>query len=185
MFRGPSGRFINSAIRSSITFNLRGINVPHRRVIGQMTSTITTIGVTGFLSGRPTELSNKRGRQITVTKVITLSPSVVVLSRTAAVLSPRNHRRIVRAVRRVGRGRGLAIVSVARSVSRTTGTGHVFIVRTKRLAQVNSPRRVFDLNGRVVSVNLSVPFPRGLGCRLGERKLRIPRGCLARRKVIG
>lgn len=128
MFRGPSGRFISSILRRSVTFNLRGTRIPRQRIASGIGTTLRLIKLRKCRGHSPSDLSNKRGRQTTLTKILTLGPRVLVFSRTASVLSPGKHQRMLTRVGGLHSYKG-AIIVVARSIRRTTLTSHIVLVK--------------------------------------------------------
>lgn len=157
MFRGPSGRVITSVMRRSITFKIRGLNIPPRRYHEHISRTVGAINVCRRHLGTPRGLSNNRGRHITITKVVTVGPRYVILSRPATVLSPDNETRILRAVGGLGGRSNVAIILVARCVSRTIRTSEIIIVSNNRVIVSSAPRGIFTGISRIGSCKLSIP----------------------------
>lgn len=184
MFRGPSGRVITAMIRRSITFNPRGLKVRPGRVEGEIRRSLGDMNVCRLESERPRLLSNKRGREMTVTNVVTVGPGYVVFSRTATVLSPSKEGRMVGAVGELGGRRGVAALRVARFVRRTISTSEIVIVRGNGGLLRNAPGRIFDGVSALGGVNLSIPYVARLSGLLGSRKLSVESSVLAMSRVI-
>ncbi len=183
IFRGPSGRLITSVIRRSITFNPRGLKLRPRIVHRHISRTLGSINVCRFGSSAPRRLSNKRGREVTVTNVVTLRPRYLILSRPATVLSPGKHTRVVGAILHLG-GRGnVAIILVARCVRRTRGSSEILIVGSNGFVTSNAPGRVFEGIGVLGSIKLSIPRAARLLCTLGRGSVSIPASILKMRRA--
>lgn len=133
----------------------------------------------------PGGLSNKRGREITVTNIVTVHPGYVVLSRPATVLSPGKQGRILRTIDSLGEQRKIAIVLVARCVRRIIRTSGMCIVSGKRIIVRKAPERVFSRIRALGRCELSIPRMALLTRRLRGTKISIPRKVLAARRLIG
>lgn len=185
MLRGPSGRLITDIIRRSITFNPRGLKVPPGRVQREISSTLGTISVCSCHRRTPFGLSNNRGRHVTVTKVLTVRPRYVILSRPATVLSPGNHSRMVAALLGLGHRGGVAIILVARCVRRTILTSEIIIVSTKGVLARNAPRRIFSRTRLLGGRHLSIPRTARLTCELEKYKIGFSGLPLGTRRYMG
>lgn len=80
---------------------------------------VTSLSLTTFIRQRPVDLSNKRGRQITVNSTLVYNGSLVVLSRPADKLSHCRVRRINRLLQRLTDRNGTVLI-IARSRRLTT-----------------------------------------------------------------
>lgn len=135
IFRGPRSRLIAAILRSSITFNPRGLKLRHRLVNRHVISSLRTIKLTGLHRSSPAHVDNKRRRHTTVTNVLTVGPTVLMLSRPATVLSRSTHTRIVHVLSSL-RTHNAAVIRIARRPSRAIRTSHVIRVRTKQVVNV-------------------------------------------------
>lgn len=149
-----------------------------------MRGDLHTINVLRHEGSSPGGLSKNRGREITVTKMVTVRPGYVILSRPATVLSPGKQGRIVRTMRRLqGRG-GIAIVLVARCVRRIVSTSRMFMVSRKRIIVRNAPGRVFDQMSRLGGCHVSMPRIAVLTSTLVRGKIPLPGKVLEERRLI-
>lgn len=185
IFRRPRSRVIAAIARSSITFNPRGLTVTRSSVSVHVTVSLSTISVDKRQRTSPAQVDKNRRRHITVTNVLTVGPRVLILSRPATVLSPRNHTSVVRVLSRLRR-RNAAVVLIARRHSRFIGTSHVVHLSGKhvirdthngatdvpRVSRSNATRRSGPVTGSGVTGNTSGPAStmpvvrvRGLVCR--------------------
>ncbi len=127
------------------------------------------------LRGSPFSLSNNRGHEITVTNMVTVRPGVVIFSRPATNLSPRNERRVVGIVGRCHGTFGTAIMVVSRDVrSVTRVTSGLLILSGNRIIVFSGARGVFTHNSRLHTVKLGIPVIAHIFSRLHRGKLGIP-----------
>lgn len=143
MFRS-FGLFPRVAILSGVLTTPICIGKVGQRSMVPATSTLLSgIKLLGGGSICPNDLSNKRGRHMTVTQTLTVGPSVVLFSRPASTLSPRLAKRILGAVRRLT-SRGVAVTVIARRVTFTGSiSSGILFVMSKGIRRRKADARVF------------------------------------------
>lgn len=151
IFRRPRSRVIAAIARSSITFKPRGLTVRRSRVNLHVSNSLSTISVDSCHTSSPAHVDNNRRRHVTVTNVLTVSSSILILSRPATVLSPRKHTSVVQILSRL-RSHNAAVVLIARRTSRLRRTSHIVRLRTNRVMNSNPTSR--QLQVPIRSINL-------------------------------
>lgn len=165
LFRSPSSRLFSTSIHSSVTFNPRGVNLSPTRIRTQITRTTRVANVAPLLPQLPRRLSNNRGRVITVTKLLTVAPGVLLYSRPATDLSLHAHHHLVRFLH--GSARALLVSSRSlRFILRIYS--HILLVSRNHVVTSNLPGII--VNGRALVRQRNLRGPRSLVPRRSPRR---------------
>ncbi len=144
------------ALRSGVCLPLILTNGKCGRVRRHLMPVTRGLNVARLLGGCPCRMSNKRGRETTITHTLVAGPGLVLTSRPANTLSSGTDRRLLSLFDRVG-GAKRAVLVMARSIETTDGTDHILFVGSNRIF-----RRVCHKSGagrrlcRVISGALAV-----------------------------
>lgn len=143
MFRGIC--LFRSAIRGGVQFNepstdrSRVVTITGGTYYRSFVVTLPS-NCRAAVNRKNSDLSNKRGRQVSVTETVLGSTPVIVLSRTATDISPRGRRRLRGTVQRLA-GNG-AVLVVTRHLSAIHATSRVVILRGNEVIRHKGRRRL-------------------------------------------
>lgn len=185
IFRCPRCRLFRISILDSIYFKPGGRKLSGRRYRGRTERTLRLMKFPRGCCGRsPFRLSKNRGHHITVTKVLTVRPGMLILSRPATKLSPGKQSRVLSRMGLLRRGAKVAMVLISRDVRSITGCiRHLVIVGSKRGVLSNAPRRIFHRCGRLRTIKLTTPRMACMVRSLGRGKFSMSTSTAAIRRT--
>lgn len=142
------GLFPGVAVHHGVVLTpMRLKGVAHRRTSRGTARLLSHVKLLSGTSYCPSDLSNKRGRHMTVIHTLTVGPRILLFSRPASTLSPRVMKRMLRLVGSITT-RNVAVIMMARRVNFTQRiTGHILFFDSNCVARSNAPRRIFGRPG--------------------------------------
>lgn len=174
VFQDPRSQLTGSAmtVEEEVAFGLQNLGVPRAAMLDRIREALDAVGLSGFETRAPFELSGGEQQRLSLATAIALRPQIMVLDEPTELLDPEGVVSVMRAVRLIHERYNMTTILVSNQPE-------TLVQHAKRIGILNK--------GRIVSIDSPQEFSRkvGLAEKLGVRHTQVAQvACLLGEKGL-
>jgi cobalt/nickel transport system ATP-binding protein len=99
LFQDPDDQLIAPTVREDIAFGPLNLELPREEVLNRISSSLAAVGLSGFETRRPHELSTGEKRRVCLAGILACEPGLMALDEPSSNLDPRARRGLLQILR--------------------------------------------------------------------------------------
>lgn len=113
--------------------------------------------LSGMEERKPNELSGGQKQRVAIAGVLALSPRVLILDESTAMLDPRGRREIVDVVTRLNKEKGITVLLITHFMEEALLADRAIVMNRGEIVMQGTPREIFARKEDLLTYNLSLP----------------------------
>ncbi len=159
IFQYPEHQLFEETVRKDIAFGLTQQSLPAGEVDRRVDKAAALLSIAPELMEKsPFELSGGQKRRVAIAGVLAMEPSILILDEPTAGLDPRGSREVFSLLRGLNQSEGTTIVLISHNMEDMAAfADRVLVLKTGRVALLDTPRRIFSRGDTLRDMHLDVP----------------------------
>ncbi len=177
VFQSPDNQIVATIVEEDVAFGPENLGVPRPELLARVDWALEVVGMLEFRHRAPHLLSGGQKQRVALAGVLAMTPKVLVLDESTALLDPVGRQGVLDVARRLKR-EGVTIVAITHLMHEAALADRVIVMNDGEIVLQGTPREVFRETDALRAIQLDVPEITQLAQRLHERDTAFPKDLL-------
>ncbi len=177
VFQNPDNQLVGMTVEEDVAFGPGNLGLPPEEIRRRVNRSLEVVGLEGFCSRRPHDLSSGEKQLVAIAGVLAMGPRHIALDEPTAYLAPGARARVLEVVRSLNR-EGITIIHATHDMSEAAPADRLLVMEGGRLAMEGAPSELFQRADRLEELGLDLPPVAELMRRLKSGGAQVPEGIL-------
>jgi energy-coupling factor transport system ATP-binding protein len=178
VFQNPDDQLVGSTVEQDVAFGPENAGLPPREIRRRVDEALAVTGLSAYRAHPPQFLSGGQKQLVAVAGALASRPTVLVLDEPTAMLDPRVRTRLLDAIQRLNKERGLAILLITQSMEEAALAGRLLVMHEGQIVLDGQPAALFERRDELEQIGVGLPPAAELAHHLRSSGLELPAGLL-------
>lgn len=183
VFQNPDNQIIGQVVEEDVGFGPENMGIPTKEIWERVEESLKAVGMYEFRKHSPNKLSGGQKQRVSIAGVLAMHPKCIVLDEPTAMLDPKGHKEVIRAVRALNDVEKVTVILITHYMEEIIHADRVFVMDKGKVAMEGTPREIFSRVEELQDLRLDVPQVTLLAYELQKRGIRLPDGILTAREL--
>lgn len=173
VFQNPDNQIVSSIVEDDVAFGPENLGIPPEEIRRRVDSALNSVNMYEHRKKAPHLLSGGQKQRIAIAGAIAMRPECIVFDEPTAMLDPRGRSEVMSIIKEL-HGEGITVVLITHFMEEAAQADRIVIMDQGKIALDGTPRQIFSRVDELRGLNLDVPLPVELCCRLRRRGIKVP-----------
>ena len=136
-----------------------------------------------FGKSSPERLSGGQKQRIAIAGVLALTPEILILDESTAMLDPAGRKEVLKVVEKLNKERGVTVIAITHYMEEALFADRVIVLDGGKLAKEGRHEEIFSDRENAVKLGLELPFAARIADELIKRGVKIKSGILTEEEL--
>lgn len=173
VFQNPDNQIVSSIVEDDVAFGPENLGIPPEEIRRRVDNALNSVNMYEHRKKAPHLLSGGQKQRIAIAGAIAMRPECIVFDEPTAMLDPRGRSEVMSIIKEL-HGEGITVVLITHFMEEAAQADRIVIMDQGKIALDGTPRQIFSKVDELRGLNLDVPLPVELCCRLRRRGIKVP-----------
>jgi len=178
VFQNPDNQLVASIVEDDVAFGPENLGIKREEIGERIDFALSAVGMEKFRHSTPTRLSGGQKQRIAIAGVLALTPKILVLDESTAMLDPKGRKEVLSVVEKLNKERGVTVINITHYMDEVVRADKVYVVNDGKIATAGTPKEIFEQVQLIESCGLELPPAAIIAIKLIEKGVPIPKGIL-------
>ncbi|MBO4594301.1 MAG: energy-coupling factor transporter ATPase [Clostridia bacterium] len=183
VFQNPDNQLIASIVEDDIAFGPENVGVPRKEIGERIEFALKAVGMEEFRRSSPERLSGGQKQRIAIAGVLALTPEILILDESTAMLDPAGRKEVLKVVEKLNEEQGVTVIAITHYMEEALFADRVIVLDGGKLAKEGRPEEIFSDRENAVKLGLELPFAARIADELIKRGVKIKSGILTKEEL--
>ncbi len=185
VFQNPDNQIIANVVEEDVGFGPENMGVPTNEIWERVEEALNAVGMKAYRKHSPNRLSGGQKQRVAIAGVLAMHPKCIIMDEPTAMLDPEGRYEVIRAARALNQVENVTIILITHYMNEVVFADQVYVMDHGHVAMRGTPREIFSKVDELKKLRLDVPQPTLLAHELQKKGLKLPKGILDRKELIG
>jgi len=157
VFQNPDNQIVASIVEEDVAFGPENLGVEPEEIRKRVDDALETVGMSKYKLSAPHKLSGGQKQRIAIAGVIAMSPELVILDESTAMLDPVGRREVLATIRKLNQEKGITVILITHYMNEAALADRVIVLNKGELYLDGTPKQVFSQFNKLKKAGLDVP----------------------------
>ena len=183
VFQNPDNQLIASIVEDDIAFGPENVGIPRKEIGERIEFALKAVGMEEFGKSSPERLSGGQKQRIAIAGVLALTPEILILDESTAMLDPAGRKEVLKVVEKLNEEQGVTVIAITHYMEEALFADRVIVLDGGKLAKEGRPEEIFSDRENAVKLGLELPFAARIADELIKRGVKIKSGILTKEEL--
>lgn len=178
VFQNPDNQLVASIVEDDVAFGPENLGIKREEIGKRIDFALSAVGMEKFRHSTPTRLSGGQKQRIAIAGVLALTPKILVLDESTAMLDPKGRKEVLSVVEKLNKERGVTVINITHYMDEVVRADKVYVINDGKIAMAGTPKEIFEQVELIESCGLELPPAAIIANKLTEKGVPIPKGIL-------
>ncbi|HGD0054539.1 TPA: energy-coupling factor ABC transporter ATP-binding protein [Streptococcus agalactiae] len=173
VFQNPDNQFVGATVEDDVAFGLENKGIPLKDMKERVDQALDLVGMSEFKMREPARLSGGQKQRVAIAGAVAMRPQVIILDEATSMLDPEGRLELIRTIRAIRQKYNLTVISITHDLDEVALSDRVIVMKNGKVESTSTPKALFGLGNRLISLGLDVPFTSRLMAELAANGLDI------------
>lgn len=173
VFQNPDNQIVSSIVEDDVAFGPENLGIPPEEIRRRVDNALNSVNMYEHRKKAPHLLSGGQKQRIAIAGAIAMRPECIVFDEPTAMLDPKGRSEVMSIIKELHE-EGITVVLITHFMEEAAQADRIVIMDQGKIALDGTPRQIFSKVDELRSLNLDVPLPVELCCRLRRRGVEVP-----------
>ena len=173
VFQNPDNQIVSSIVEDDVAFGPENLGIPPEEIRRRVDNALDSVNMYEHRKKAPYLLSGGQKQRIAIAGAIAMRPECIVFDEPTAMLDPKGRSEVMSIIKEL-HGEGITVVLITHFMEEAAQADRIVIMDQGKIALDGTPWQVFSRVDELRRLNLVVPLPVELCCRLRRRGVEVP-----------
>lgn len=173
VFQNPDNQIVSSIVEDDVAFGPENLGIPPEEIRRRVDNALNSVNMYEHRKKAPHLLSGGQKQRIAIAGAIAMRPECIVFDEPTAMLDPKGRSEVMSIIKEL-HGEGITVVLITHFMEEAAQADRIVIMDQGKIALDGTPRQIFSKVDELRGLNLDVPLPVELCCRLRRRGIKVP-----------
>lgn len=158
VFQNPDNQIIATIIEDDIAFGPENLGLKPEDIDKRVDWALDAVGMKEHRKGTPFRLSGGQKQRIAIAGVLAISPRLLVLDESTAMLDPNGREEVLKVVTELNKKHGVSVVMITHFMEEAVFADRIIVMNNGEVFSQGG-REVFDKVEELKAIGLDVPMP--------------------------
>ncbi|GHU77678.1 energy-coupling factor transporter ATP-binding protein EcfA1 [Clostridia bacterium] len=169
VFQNPDNQIVATVVEEDVAFGPENLGVPPPEIRLRVDGALDAVGMAEHAKKAPHMLSGGQKQRVAIAGTLAMSPKLLVLDESTAMLDPDGRREVLETVRALIAYHGMTAVWITHTMEEAIAADDVIVIADGTVALRGTPREVFSQTERLNELGLAAPHAAQVAALLNAR----------------
>lgn len=166
VFQNPDNQMIASIVEDDIAFGPENLGLPREEIKRRVDWALSAVGMSEHHKSTPFKMSGGQKQRLAIAGILALSPKVLVLDESTAMLDPQGRREVLKVAHELNREHGMTVIHITHYMDEAANADRVLVMNDGAIAADGTPHEIFADKALIKSSGLTLPLSTDIADRL-------------------
>lgn len=173
VFQNPDNQMIASIVEDDLAFGPENLGLPREEIDKRITFALEAVNMAEYRNATPFRLSGGQKQRIAIAGVLAISPKVIILDESTAMLDPKGRREVLEVIKKLNREENITVILITHYMDEVALFNRVVVLSDGKIVADGSPKEVYSKVDLIENVGLKLPRPTKLAHIIKEEGVNI------------
>jgi len=157
VFQNPDNQIVASIVEEDVAFGPENLGVAPEQIRERVDNALEIVGMSKHKLSAPHKLSGGQKQRVAIAGVIAMSPELVILDESTAMLDPVGRREVLATIRKLNREKDMTVILITHYMNEAALADRVIVLNSGELYIDGTPKQVFAQYNKLKKAGLDVP----------------------------
>jgi energy-coupling factor transport system ATP-binding protein len=157
VFQNPDNQLVASIVEEDVAFGPENLGVEPPEIRRRVDEALETVGMSEYKLYAPHKLSGGQKQRIAIAGVIAMSPELIILDESTAMLDPIGRQEVLATIRKLNQEKKMTVILITHYMNEAALADRVIVLNRGELYLDGSPKQVFSQFEKLKKAGLDVP----------------------------
>ena len=157
VFQNPDNQTVATIVEDDVAFGAENIGLAREEIGRRIDFALRAVGMEAYRTATVARLSGGQKQRVAIAGVLALSPRVLILDESTAMLDHRGRREIVDVVTRLNKENGITVLLITHFMEEALLADRAIVMNRGEIVMQGTPREIFARKEDLLTYNLSLP----------------------------
>ncbi len=175
VFQNPDNQLVASIVEDDVAFGPENLGLKREEIGKRIDFALKSVGMEKYRHSSPERLSGGQKQRIAIAGVLALSPKILILDESTAMLDPKGRKEVLEVIKKLNREQKVTVISITHYMEEVIDCDRVYVINDGRVAMEGTPKEIFSDEKKIKSYGLELPLVsyiseklRNVGANLNE-----------------
>lgn len=166
VFQNPDNQMIASIVEDDIAFGPENLGLPREEIKRRVDWALNAVGMSEHRKSTPFKMSGGQKQRLAIAGILALSPKVLVLDESTAMLDPQGRREVLKVAHALNREHGMTVIHITHYMDEAANADRILVMNDGAIAADGTPHEIFADKALIKSSGLTLPLSTDIADRL-------------------
>ncbi|MCL2095279.1 MAG: energy-coupling factor transporter ATPase [Oscillospiraceae bacterium] len=170
VFQNPDNQIVAAVVEEDVAFGPENLGIEPSEIRKRVDNALETVGMTDYKLHAPHKLSGGQKQRIAIAGVIAMSPKLIILDESTAMLDPSGRREVLNTIKKLNSEKKITVILITHYMNEAVLADRVIVLNKGEIYLDGTPKQVFSQFEKIKKAGLDVPQVTELMRMLGEEQ---------------
>lgn len=157
VFQNPDNQLVASIVEEDVAFGPENLGVEPSEIRQRVDEALETVGMSEYKLYAPHKLSGGQKQRIAIAGVIAMSPKLIILDESTAMLDPIGRQEVLATIKKLNQEKKMTVILITHYMNEAALADRVIVLNKGELYLDGTPKQVFSQFEKLKKAGLDVP----------------------------
>jgi energy-coupling factor transport system ATP-binding protein len=170
VFQNPDNQIVATIVEEDVAFGPENLGVDPIEIRRRVGEALETVGMANYRLHAPHKLSGGQKQRIAIAGVIAMSPKLIILDESTAMLDPAGRREVLNTIKNLNAEKKMTVILITHYMNEAVIADRVIVLNNGEIYMDGTPKQVFSQFEKIKKAGLDAPQVTELMHMLGEEQ---------------
>ena len=170
VFQNPDNQLVATIVEEDVAFGPENLGIDPPEIRKRVDEALETVGMAEYKLHAPHKLSGGQKQRVAIAGVIAMSPKVIILDESTAMLDPAGRKEVLNTIKRLNAEKKMTVILITHYMNEAVLADRVIVLNKGEIYLDGTPKQVFSQFEKIKKSGLDVPQVTELMHMLEEEK---------------
>ena len=157
VFQNPDNQIVATIVEEDVAFGPENLGVEPAEIRRRVDGALETVGMSEYKLHAPHKLSGGQKQRIAIAGVIAMSPKLIILDESTAMLDPAGRKEVLNTVKNLNAEKNMTVILITHYMNEAVLADRIIVLNQGEIYLDGTPKQVFSQFGKIKKAGLDVP----------------------------
>lgn len=167
VFQNPDNQLVASIVEDDVAFGPENLGIRREEIGERIDFALKSVGMEKYRHSSPNRLSGGQKQRIAIAGVLALTPEILVLDESTAMLDPKGRAEVLSVVKKLNKEKQVTVIAITHYMDEVVEADRVIVLSKGKIALSGTPEEIFNESQRLKELGLELPLCTDIAKKLG------------------
>lgn len=157
VFQNPDNQLVATIVEEDVAFGPENLGIEPPEIRKRVDEALETVGMTEYKLHAPHKLSGGQKQRIAIAGVIAMSPKLIILDESTAMLDPAGRKEVLNTIKNLNEEKKMTVILITHYMNEAVIADRVIVLNKGEIYMDGSPKEVFSQFDKIKKAGLDAP----------------------------
>ena len=157
VFQNPDNQIVATIVEEDVAFGPENLGIDPPEIRKRVDEALETVGMTEYGLHAPHKLSGGQKQRIAIAGVIAMSPKLIILDESTAMLDPMGRKEVLKTIKYLNTEKKMTVILITHYMNEAVLADRVIVLNKGEIYLDGAPKEVFSQAEKIKKAGLDVP----------------------------